>query len=130
MTQSHEVHEHERIVTGITEQMRPVLNGSSQGIYIYLDDDHKVCNEVFAKMLGYASPAEWAVPEAFTEAYVEPDSWNRLVHTYTHAMEHQVGAVIDVTWKSRAGHPVPSSVILVPISFEGELLALHFVTPT
>jgi PAS domain-containing protein len=129
MTQNHDVLAHERIVAGIAEQMRPVLDGSPQGIYIYLDDVHKVCNQRFAEMLGYASPAAWAVPAAFTEAYVEPESWRRLVDTYSRAMEHQVGAVIDVTWKSQGGKPIPSNVILVPVSYQGELLALHFVTP-
>lgn len=45
-------------------------------------------------------------------------------------MEHQVAATVDITWKRRDGMPLPSSVILVPIAYQQELLALRFVTPT
>jgi hypothetical protein len=45
-------------------------------------------------------------------------------------MEEKVGGTVSVTWKTREGTPVPTNVILVPIAYEGELLALHFVTPS
>lgn len=117
------------ILAGITEQLGPVLSGSPQGIYIYLDDGHKVCNERFAEMLGYASAADWNRPAPFTEQYVMPESQHALVSTYIHAMQHQAAATVEVTWKSVTGEAVPSSVILVPIAYGGELMALHFVAP-
>ena len=49
--------------------------------------------------------------------------------TYRRAMEEKVASTVSVTWKTREGTPVPTTVILVPIAYEGELLALHFVTP-
>ena len=55
---------HEELVKGITEQMKPVLEKSEQAIYIYLDDNHKVCNKKFADLLGYKSPKEWADADA------------------------------------------------------------------
>ena len=55
---------HEQLVKGITEQMKPVLEGSGQAIYLYLDDIHKVCNKEFAELLGYESPEEWADTDA------------------------------------------------------------------
>ena len=44
---------HEQLVKGIAEQMKPVLEKSEQAIYLYLDDNHKVCNKKFADLLGY-----------------------------------------------------------------------------
>ena len=121
--------QHAAIIAGIAEQYRDILDGSPQGMYIYLDDEHKVCNERFAAMLGYESAAAWDQPGAFTEEYVAPESQSTLVGTYRHAMEHQAAATVEVTWQARDGRPVPSSVILVPVAFDGALLALHFVTP-
>jgi PAS domain-containing protein len=121
--------QHAAIIEGVTAQFREILDGSPQGMYIYLDDQHKVCNERFASMLGYPSAAAWDQHGAFTEQYIDPQSQQTLVHTYRHAMEQQAAATIDVTWKTREGAAVPSSVILVPVAYEGELLALHFITP-
>lgn len=116
-------------IRGVASQLAPILSGSPQGIYIYLDDAHKVCNQRFADLLGYASPEDWDRPASFTEQYVERGSRRTLVATYQHAMQHQVAATIDVTWVRRDGASVPTTVMLVPIAFDGELLALHFVTP-
>jgi PAS domain-containing protein len=120
--------QHTAIIEGIRDQLRDVLEGSRQGIYIYLDDDHKTCNTRFASMLGYDSPDAWAEPGAFTVQYVEPASQQALVSTYRHAMEHQAAGTVEVTWKAADGRSVPSSVILVPIAYGDALLALHFIT--
>jgi len=121
-------HDHRAILTGISDQLRPVLEGSPQGIYIYLDDDHKICNQRFAEMLGYDSAADWSRPRPFTD-YVADGSQRLLVATYQRAMEQQAAGVIEVVWKRRDGGTQPSTVQLVPIAFGDELLALHFVTP-
>ena len=117
------------IIQAITEELRTILDGSPQGVYVFLDETHKVCNGRFAEMLGYASVADWNRPVSFTEQYVDPSSQQTLVATYQHAMDHQVGATIDVTWKRLDGGRVPTTVILVPIALGGALMALHFVTP-
>ena len=68
---------HEQLIAGITEQMKPVLKDSAQGIYIYLDDTHKVCNKQFADMFGYASPKAWADAEAPLSRRCEEDQQER-----------------------------------------------------
>jgi len=129
MTQIRTQERHAEVIRGIAAQLAPVLEGSPQGVYLYLDDAHKVCNQRFADMLGYDSPGDWDRPVSFTQQYVDRASQRTLVATYQHAMEHQVAATIDVTWVRKDGASVPTTVMLVPIAFEGELLALHFVTP-
>lgn len=121
-------HDHTAILTGLAEQLRPVLEGSPQGIYIYLDDNHKVCNQHFAELLGYDSPADWDRRGAFTELYVDPASQQTLVAAYQRAMGIQAASVFDVAWKRRDGGTQASTVQLVPIAFGDQLLALHFVT--
>ncbi len=114
----------------VADQLSPIFEGSSQGIYIFLDETHKVCNQRFAEMLGYDSPADWDRPEPFAQQYVDPGSRQTLVSAYQHAMAHQVGAAIDITWIKRDGGTVPTSVIIVPIAHAGELMALHYVSPS
>lgn len=119
---------HEEIIDGVADQLKDVFEGSEQGIYIYLDDIHKCCNENFAKMLGYGSAKEWmAVKKPFTESFVDKKSQSDLVHAYGSAMEKVIASSIEVNWLAKSGKTLSTSVILVPIEFKGHLMALHFV---
>ena len=121
-------HGHDDVIRDLGGELAEVLNESDQGVYVYLDDEHKLCNERFAGLLGYESPDEWAaVREPFPMVFVAPQSHEALISAYQNAMERKAGATVPVTWLRRDGRTVPSVVILVPISFQGHLLALHFV---
>ena len=124
------VDKHKTIIQDAKKQFAAILKESKQGIYIYLDDTHKLCNEKFASMLGYGSAEEWAkVNKPFTEAFVEgTHSQHTLVSAYQEAMESKTGSNIEVTWKTKTGGKVNTKVILVPVSVKRELLALHFIT--
>ena len=43
-------------------------------------------------------------------------------------MQDKIASTIQVTFKKRGGGTVKTEVMLVPIAFKGELLALHFIT--
>jgi len=119
---------HQDIIDRVSEQLKDVLGSSEQGIYIYLDDVHKACNKKFASLLGYASPKEWAQTEGnFPDRFADHGSQEALVSAYGKAMERMVASTIKISWKKKAGGTVETIVILVPIEFEGHLLALHFV---
>lgn len=126
------MHDHshlDQLLEGVTSQFAEILKNSDQGIYIYLADDHKVCNKNFSEMLGYKSPEEWAKSEnSFTDVFVEDDSSEKLVGAYSKAMQNLVGSTFTMTWKKKSGGNVKTEVILVPIAYEGHTLALHFVT--
>ena len=111
------------------EQLAQIFEGSKQSIYLYLDNTHKSCNSNFSKLLGYSSPDEWSRMDVnFPEVLVSNKSRKTLVTTYQKAMEEQVGSAINVTWKRKDGKDVNSEVILVPYSYGGHLMALHFIT--
>jgi hypothetical protein len=120
---------HLELISGIAKQMKTILDSSQQAVYIYLDDIHKVCNGKFASLLGYHSPEEWAdVTQSFPEAFVDRSSQEMLVSAYQQAMDKLIPANIKVTWKKKSGGNVATSVILVPIAYEGHLFALHFIS--
>ncbi len=77
---------HAELIKGIAEQMKPVLEKSAQAIYIYLDDNHKVCNKKFATLLGYKSPDEWADQEAPLADVVQEDQQG-VIDAYMDASE-------------------------------------------
>ena len=122
-------HEHHaELVQGLSEQLQEIFETSEQAIYLYLDDEHKACNQRFADLLGYASPAEWAaVTESFPQAFVADTSQPALIEAFQKAMQLKAGSTLSVTWKKKDGQTVDTTVMLVPISFQGHTFALHFI---
>jgi len=108
--------------------MRDVFESSEQPIYLYLDDTHKACNQRFASFLGYRTPQEWTNVREFSDLVAEK-SMKSLVTAYNNAMTKMVGSTIDVRWRKKSGDMVDTTVILVPISYNGHLFALHYVSP-
>ena len=124
----HEHHDHEGLISGITEQMKRLLDNSDHAIYIYLDDTHKVCNKNYATLLGFKSPQEWAkISDPLNETVAEKSKKN-LVTAYTKAMKKGAGSTVKITWKKKSGVNVNTNVILVPIMYNGHAMALHFVS--
>ena len=117
---------HEELVKGITEQMKPVLEKSEQAIYIYLDDNHKVCNKKFADLLGYKSPKEWADAEAPLSDVVEEDQQS-VINAYMNASEKMVASAIEVRVKNvKTGKIVKTRMIIAPVGHAGHVFTAHF----
>ena len=121
---------HEELVKGLYDQMKPILDESEQPIFIYLDDNHKTCNQKFADMLGFKSPQEWAEKQGFLEVYVTEKSRETLSTAYWKAMEKKVASTITMTWMKKDGTAMESTMILVPMFFKGHMFSVHFVTVT
>ncbi len=120
---------HEELIKSISKEYQDILANSNQGIYIYLDDIHKICNKKFAELLGYQSEAEWAkIEQPFRSVFVDDQSQEILVSSYIDAMEKNIGSTNKIVWRKKDGSTLNSTVILVPISHNGHLFALHFIT--
>lgn len=120
--------QHEDLIKGISSQLGPVFKNSTQGIYIYLDESHKVCNEKLSSLLGYSSPEEWAKIEPFAESFVADESQETLVTAYQNAMEKFEGSTQGIVWKKKDGSRITKRVILVPVVYENHPMALHFIS--
>ncbi len=119
---------HDEILKGIKGQCDGLLKHSAQAIYVYLDESHKICNKKFATMLGYASPDAWAKQRgSFIQSYVDGKSQSTLVGAYQTAMNKLAGSALKVTWKTKGGKNVNTTVLLVPMIHEGHAYALHFI---
>ncbi|MCW3996366.1 MAG: PAS domain-containing protein [Candidatus Bathyarchaeota archaeon] len=119
---------HQEIVNGLFNQMKQILDESKQPIYIYLDDNHKMCNQQFATFLGYKSPQEWAKTPGFLDLYVDESSRETVAAAYWNAADSFNASTIEVTWKKKDGTTKTSKVIMVPMTFEGHILVVHFLT--
>ncbi len=119
---------HDDLFTDLITQLHPLLESSEQGIYVYFDDELKVCNKNFATLLGYDSPEDWAQVEgSFPMLFVAESSQDTLIGAFQKAMQSLTASSIKVQWKKKSGGTADSTVILTPISYRGHLFALHFV---
>jgi hypothetical protein len=125
-------HPHEVLLQEIRQEFSEILAQSTQGIYIYQDDPHWICNERLASILGYASAGELlklAGGSSILDAIVAPESHQQVVQAYLGAVERKVASSIPVTWRKKGGGTVNSQTTFVPFSFNGNVLSIHFVTP-
>jgi PAS domain-containing protein len=124
----HDHAHHKDLMGSLTREYKELLTNSEQPIYVYLDDEHKICNKKFAALLGYDSEIEWEKAEgSFPELFVDVQSRATLVSAYQSAMEQGMGSVNSIIWKKKDGDTIEASVILVPIVFKEHFFALHFV---
>ena len=118
-----------KILDGLHKQLGHVINGSPQGVYLYLDDHHTVFNKHFAKMLGYSSPAAVSKLGAtgFLETLVKPASQKTIATAYWNAVEKNIASSFSATLKKKSGAGLKVKGIIVPISYQNEMFALHFI---
>jgi len=64
------------------------------------------------------------------DPYVAEKSHDALQTAYWDSMKKMIGSTIPVTWKKKGGGTLDSTVILVPMAFQGHLFAVHFVSKT
>lgn len=121
--------DHKAVLARVRKQLGEIFDESDQSIYIYLDEENKVCNDRFALLLGYGSAKEWAsVKEDFAETFVSSKDRATLVAAYQNAIGNLVASTVSVKWRRKGKGEVPTTTILVPLVFEGHRMALHFIT--
>lgn len=123
---AHDAH-HEHLIAELAEQLEPVLSNSSQAIYLYLDDEHKTCNQEMANMLGYKSVEEWVNNETPLDDVLESDQ-NKVVDAYMSASRELKASTFNVTVVRKDDKQIDVEVIMVPISYKDEVFVLHFIS--
>jgi hypothetical protein len=119
---------HEDLVKGFHSQLKQIFDESEQAIYLYLDDNHKVCNEKFASLLGYSSPEEWAKIKNPLKENIAKESQDAVVSAYYDATDNMLGSQIEVKLKTTSGSVLDASVIVVPVAYKNHIFALYFIS--
>lgn len=119
---------HEELIKGISEQLALVLKKSKQAVYIYLDDTHKVCNEKFAKLLGYGAAKEWAAIH-MPLSDVDEASRDDVVAAYEKATEKFMASSLDIALRNvKTNKLIKVRMIIAPMVYMGHVLAVHFLS--
>jgi hypothetical protein len=119
---------HQALIRGVSKNWEFLLEKSGQAVYIYFDDVHKVCNQKFAKLLGYASPEGWQKNETPLDDVVEEDQ-AAVVAAFEKASEKLTASSLDVSFKNvKTGKKTRVNVIMAPIEFNMHIFVIHFIT--
>jgi len=119
---------HEDLVNGFYNQLKQVFDESPQAIYLYLDDNHKVCNKKFASLLGYNSPEEWAKIKNPLEENVDKSSQDTVASNYFKATEKMIASQMEVKLKTTSGSIFETNAIVVPVVYQNHVFALYFIS--
>ena len=116
----------EHLIKELTQLLEPVLTGSPQAVYLYLDDTHKACNQKFADLIGYTSPEEWVANENPIDDVDEEDQ-ERTVKAYMNASTNLKASEEKINLVKKDGEKISVEVIFVPLSYRNEIFVLHFI---
>jgi PAS domain S-box-containing protein len=118
---------YKEVIDSLATQFKPVLDSSPDGVYIWLDEVHKVCNERLARMFGY-TVEEWCSTAPFLETFVAPE--DRELYSY-HYQTRVAQFLYPVTFRFRGlrkdGTSFAAETDMIPISSAGQPVAYHFV---
>lgn len=123
---THDVH-HEHLVTELADQLEPVLTNFPQATYLYLDDEHKTCNQKLFDMLGYSSIEEWVSNESPVGDISEEDQ-PKVIQAYGDASGHFKASTLSTTIIKKDRTRIETKIIMVPITCKGEVFVLRFIS--
>jgi len=107
--------------------LEPVFSNSPQAIYLYLDDEHKICNQKFADMLGYSSVEEWVKNQYPISDVLEEDQ-EEGIKAYRAASEKLKASKLSISFVGKDGKKKKAEVIMAPITYRNEVFVLHFIS--
>lgn len=123
---AHDPH-HEHLIKELALQLEPVLSKSPQAIYLYLDDEHKICNKKFADMLGYKSVKEWVKNEYPLDDVAE-ETQDKAVKAFLDASQKFKASTLTGSFVKKDGKKIKAEIFMVPVSYKNEVFVLHFIT--
>jgi PAS domain S-box-containing protein len=120
-------HEHVKMLREMKAHFGLLFDKSPDGIYIYIDDVHKMCNERMAKLHG-TTIDEWERCESIVDTYVQPDDRNVVVNHYLQTIQG-FGSPVRFQYRARRqnGSTFKVELDMIPITWAGNAVALHFV---
>lgn len=117
---------HEHLLKELSQQLKPIFTHSPQAVYLYLDDEHKNCNQKFADLLGYTSVSEWVTHPTPLDDVTSADQ-DRVIKAYMHASQKFQAISLSVTLNSRNGQKIKTEIIMAPVTYKDEVFVLHFI---
>ncbi len=125
--QSQQDAEHEQILREMLEQFGPVFEQSPDGVYLYLDDRHKICNAKLATMFGLTIK-EWSAAPNFLRDFVAEQDQEMVATNYQrHVTLLTRPAMFRFRARRKDGSTFMAETDMIPVTWHGNPVAYHFV---
>ena len=109
------------------EHLTPVFEASPDGVYVWVDDEHKECNERLAAMFGYTVD-EWRRTSDFLETFVaekDREAFSRAFGEHVAPLTRPTRFRFTAVRKD--GSTFAAETDMVPLAVHGHAVAYHFV---
>ncbi len=118
---------HERWISEIEREWAPLFESCPDGVYIYIDDEHKTCSQRCADLFGMTM-AQFKAAESLLDECVAEESIDLVIHNYFKHFEDETKPVaFDFMARRQDGSQFPVTVFNVPIVHAGQLMLLCFL---
>lgn len=117
---------HHYVVQQMADFYEPLMNVSSDGVAIYLDDEHKLCNQNLADMFGY-SVEEWSAKFPFLDIFVAAESRDDAATAYEEVNSKGVSKTSEQTWLRKDGTKFRIQMAITPVIAGDDLFTLMLV---
>ena len=119
---------HEVATKELAEHLQPLFDASTDGMYVWLDEEHWICNQRFADLLGYDSPDELNDTPKFLQRMVHEDDQQHFSWNYWNRVQ---ALAFPTTFRFRGtrkdGSAFQAETDMIPFTYGGHTFAYHFV---
>jgi PAS domain S-box-containing protein len=117
---------HKQAIDELREHLRPVFDNSPDGVYVWLDEQNKTCNDKLAKLFGY-SIEEWEAVDDFAGTFLADDRGHYVWEYQTKVLNLQFPTTFRFKGRRKDGSTFDAQTDMVPLSYGGHAVAYHFV---
>jgi PAS domain S-box-containing protein len=119
---------HEVATKELAEHLLPIFESSPDGVYVWLDEEHWICNQRFAELLGYDSPGELNDTPHLLQRWVHEDDQGQFSWSYWNRVQtRSFPTTLRFRGKRKDGSEVLFETEMIPLTFGGHTFAYHFV---
>ncbi len=119
---------HEVATKELAEHLRPLFESSPDGVYVWLDEEHWICNQRFAELLGYDSPDDLNDTPHLLQRWVHEEDQGQFSWSYWNRVQTlSFPTTLRFRGIRRDGSEVPVETDMIPLTFGGHTFAYHFV---
>jgi len=119
---------HEAATKELAEHLRPIFESSPDGMYVWLDEEHWICNQRFAHLLGYDSPDELNDTPSLLQRWVHEDDQDHFSWSYWNRVQTMsFPTTIRFRGNRKDGSEALFESEMIPITYGGHTFAYHFV---
>jgi len=119
---------HEVATKELAEHLRPLFESSPDGVYVWLDEEHWICNQRFAELLGYDSPDDLNATPHLLQRWVHEEDQGQFSWSYWNRVQSlSFPTTLRFRGIRKDGSEVPVETDMIPLTFGGHTFAYHFV---